>query len=87
MFWSIQAYTVLAGPALATARPNAKPRRGAPLSSAVMTSLCSVSQPWYDLFMKMFCRIIIWVSNRCQQTSCYCGEHWTMYGCTSTTRN
>jgi len=41
------------GPALASAGPNAKPRRGAPVSGGAMTLLC-VSQPLYNLFMKMF---------------------------------
>ena len=33
-----------AGPALAGAVPNAKPRRGAPLSSDFMTSSCSLNR-------------------------------------------
>jgi len=32
------------GPALADAGPNARPRRGAPLSSDFMTSSCSVNR-------------------------------------------
>jgi len=48
--------------------------------------IVSVTQPWYDLFVKMFCRIL-WVSKRRQQTACYCGELWTVYRYTSTTRN
>ena len=32
------------GPALADAGPNARPKRGAPLSSNFMTSWCSVSR-------------------------------------------
>jgi len=33
-----------AGPALTDARPNARPKRGAPLSSDFMTSSCSVNR-------------------------------------------
>jgi len=36
-------WTFHAKPALAGAGPNARPRRGAPLSSGVMTSSCSVN--------------------------------------------
>jgi len=35
---------VRAGPALACAGPNARPGRGAPLSSDFMTSSCSVNR-------------------------------------------
>jgi len=39
---STQTWRQQSGPALAGARPNARPRRGALLSSGFMTSLCSV---------------------------------------------
>jgi len=35
---------LLSGPALAGAGPNARPRRGAHLSSGVITSSCSVNR-------------------------------------------
>jgi len=35
-------------PALASAGPNAKPRRGAPQGTGPMTSLCSVIRPFYE---------------------------------------
>jgi len=41
------------GPALAGAAPNARPRGGAPLSSGVITSLCSDNQAMIFL-MKIF---------------------------------
>ena len=40
----ITAVEVLPGPALADAEPNARPRRGAPLTSDAMTSSCSVNR-------------------------------------------
>jgi len=42
-----------AGQALAGAGPKARPRRGAPLSSGVMTSSCSVNRT-ATVMMKMF---------------------------------
>ena len=41
--WPVQLYSE-AGPALAGAGPNARNRRGAPLSSGVLTSSCSVNR-------------------------------------------
>jgi len=38
-----QIFVSFSGPALADARPNARPGRGAPLSSDFMTSSCSVN--------------------------------------------
>jgi len=43
------------GPAPAGVGPNARPRRGAPLSSGVITSLCSVNRAMTFL-MKKFLR-------------------------------
>jgi len=43
VFEGIKIIPRLPGPALADAGPNAKPRRGAPLSSNFMTSSCSVN--------------------------------------------
>jgi len=44
---------LMAGPALACAGPNARPRRGAHLSNGVMTLSCSVNRATTFL-MKMF---------------------------------
>jgi len=54
------------GPALASARPNAKPRCGAPVSSDAMTSysLCSVNCGTTFLWTCSFSRRIIWISGR-----------------------
>jgi len=43
-FDGLESSGVGAGPALASAGPNARPRRGAPLSSDFMTSSCSVNR-------------------------------------------
>jgi len=44
VFKGIEIIPRLLGPALADAGPNAKPWRGAPLSSNFMTSSCSVNR-------------------------------------------
>ena len=43
VFEDIEIIPRLPAPALADAGPNARPRRGAPLSSDLMTSSCSVN--------------------------------------------
>ena len=72
------------GPALANAGPNAQRKRGGPLSSGVMTSLCSASQTWYNLVMQMFQQKNYRDINN---TACCCDGHQTVYRYTSTIRN
>jgi len=52
----ISYYQVHAGPAPESAGPNARPRRGAPLSSGVIRSSCSINRTMTFL-MEIFSKI------------------------------